>query len=77
MERRVSLIFPFDITENTARGLNENYSDTEKIKFDWLQNFLYIFTFVLVFGAVFDFTNSFIFKLSYIQYFYFESFSRS
>jgi AraC-like DNA-binding protein len=52
--------------------LNENYSDTEKIKFDWLQNFLYIFTFVLVLGGVFDFTNSFIFYLSYTQIFYFE-----
>ena len=52
--------------------LNENFSDTEKLKFDWLRNFLYIFTFVLILGAIFDFTNSFIFKLSYIQYFYFE-----
>jgi AraC-like DNA-binding protein len=51
---------------------NENFSDTEKIKFDWLRNFLYIFTFVFILGAVFDFTNSFVFKLSYIQYFYFE-----
>lgn len=52
--------------------LDENFSDTEKIKFDWLRNFLYIFTAVLIFGALFDFTNSFLFKLSYIQYFYFE-----
>lgn len=52
--------------------LNENFSDTEKIKFDWLRNFLYIFTFVFILGAVFDFTNSFVFKFSYIQYFYFE-----
>lgn len=51
---------------------NENFSDTEKIKFDWLRNFLYVFTLVLVLGAIFDFTNSFVFKLSYIQYFYFE-----
>ncbi len=52
--------------------LNENYSDTEKIKFDWLRNFLYIFTAILILGALFDFTNSFVFKLSYIQFFYFE-----
>jgi AraC-like DNA-binding protein len=52
--------------------LNENYSDTEKIKFDWLRNFLYIFTAILILGAVFDFTNAFLFKLSYIQVFYFE-----
>jgi AraC-like DNA-binding protein len=52
--------------------LNENYSDTEKIKFDWLRNFLYIFTFILILGGLFDFTNSFIFYLSYIQFFYFE-----
>jgi len=52
--------------------LDENYSDTEKIKFDWLRNFLYVFTFVLATGAFFDFTDSFIFNLSYIQYFYFE-----
>ncbi len=52
--------------------LNENYSDTEKIKFDWLRNFLYIFTFIFVLGTVFDFTGSFILPLSYIQYFYFE-----
>lgn len=52
--------------------LDENFSDTEKIKFDWLRNFLYIFTAVLILGAFFDFTNSFLFKLSYIQFFYFE-----
>ena len=51
---------------------DENFSDTEKIKFDWLRNFLYLFTFIFVLGAVFDFTNSFLFKLSYMQYFYFE-----
>ena len=54
--------------------LDENYSDTEKIKFDWLRNFLYVFTFILIVGAAFDFTNNFIFDLSYIQYFYFELF---
>ena len=52
--------------------LNENFSDTEKIKFDWLRNFLYVFTFVFVLSAIFDFTNNFVVKLSYIQYFYFE-----
>lgn len=52
--------------------LDENYSDTEKIKFDWLRNFLYVFTTILTLGAVFDFTNGFLFKLSYIQFFYFE-----
>lgn len=54
------------------RWLNENFSDTEQVKFDWLQNFLYIFTFVFIVGGIFDFTDSFIFHLSYIQYFYFE-----
>jgi len=52
--------------------LNENFSDTEKVKFDWLRNFLYIFTFVFIVGAIFDFTGSFLFRLSYIQFFYFE-----
>lgn len=52
--------------------LNENFSDTEKIKFDWLRNFLYVFTTLLIVGAAFDFTNNFVFDLSYIQYFYFE-----
>ena len=52
--------------------LEENFSDTEKIKFDWLRNFLYIFTFIFILGAIFDFTESFLFRLSYIQYFYFE-----
>ncbi|MEP6901972.1 MAG: AraC family transcriptional regulator [Actinomycetota bacterium] len=52
--------------------IDGNFSDTEKIKFDWLRNFLYIFTFVFILGAFFDFTNNFLFHLSYIQYFYFE-----
>lgn len=52
--------------------LDENFSNTEKIKFDWLRNFLYIFTFIVVLGAVFDFIGSFVFRLSYVQYFYFE-----
>lgn len=52
--------------------LDDNYSDSERIKFDWLRTFLYFFTAVVVLGAIFDFTNSFIKKLSYIQIFYFE-----
>lgn len=52
--------------------LDENYSDTERIKFDWLRNFLYLFTAIALLGAAFDLFNSFIKPLSYIQYFYFE-----
>jgi AraC-like DNA-binding protein len=52
--------------------LNENYADTEKLNFDWVRNFLYVFTIVLSLGAIFDFTNSFLFRLSYVQYFYFQ-----
>lgn len=52
--------------------LNENYSDTERIKFDWLRNFLYVFTTVAILGVAFDLVNSFVQPLSYIQYFYFE-----
>lgn len=58
--------------KNYRAWLDENYSDTEKIKFDWLRNFLYVFTFLVILGAIFDFTNSFLFPLSYIRYFYFE-----
>jgi AraC-like DNA-binding protein len=66
------LIFSIKHFRKYRMWLNENFSDTEKIKFDWLRNFLYIFTFVLILGGLFDFTNSFIFYLSYIQFFYFE-----
>jgi len=54
------------------KWLDQNFSDTEKVKFDWLRNFLYLFSSIVVLGGLFDFTNSFLFRLSYIQYFYFE-----
>ena len=66
------LYFAIEHYRKYRAWLNENFSDTEKIKFDWLRNFLYVFTSVFILGAVFDFTKSFVFKLSYIQYFYFE-----
>lgn len=50
--------------------LNANFSDTEKIKFDWLRNFLYLFAAALLCSAIFDVTNSFIVHLSYTQYFW-------
>lgn len=50
--------------------LNENFSDTEKLKFDWLRNFLYLFTIILILSAFFEITNNFIFTLSYRQYFW-------
>lgn len=50
--------------------LNENFSDTEKIKFDWLRNFLYVSTAILVLIALFNLTNNFVFKLSYMQFFW-------
>jgi AraC-like DNA-binding protein len=68
----VFLYFSIKHYQKYRAWLNENFSDTEKIKFDWLRNFLYIFTFVLILGGLFDFTNSFIFYLSYIQFFYFQ-----
>ena len=66
------LYFAIEHYRKYRAWLNENFSDTEKIKFDWLRNFLYVFTSVFILGAAFDFTKSFVFKLSYIQYFYFE-----
>lgn len=66
------LLFSIRHYKKYRAWLDENYSDTEKIKFDWLKNFLYVFSFVLIVGAAFDFTNTFVFDLSYIQYFYFE-----
>lgn len=50
--------------------LNANFSNTEKIKFDWLRNFLYLFAGVLLCSAIFEMTNSFIVHLSYRQYFW-------
>lgn len=50
--------------------LNANFSDTEKVKFNWLRNFLYLFAIVLLCAAIFDLTNSFIVHLSYKQYFW-------
>lgn len=66
------LYFSIRHCQKYRKWLDENFSDTEKVKFDWLRNFLYIFTAILILGAFFDFTNSFLFKLSYIQFFYFE-----
>lgn len=50
--------------------LEENFSDTERVKFDWLQNFLYVFTAILVLTALFNLTDNFIFRLSYMQFFW-------
>ncbi|MBK9528113.1 MAG: AraC family transcriptional regulator [Acidobacteria bacterium] len=66
------LVFSIRHYRKYRAWLDENFSDTEKLKFDWLRNFLYIFTAILLLGALFDFTNSLVFKLSYIQFFYFE-----
>lgn len=67
------LYFSIEHYRKYRAWLDENYSDTEKIKFDWLRNFLYLFAFIFVLGAIFDFTESFIIPLSYVQYFYFEA----
>lgn len=66
------LIFAIVHYRKYRAWLDENFSDTEKLKFDWLRNFLYVFTFVFAVGGIFDFTDSFVFNLSYVQYFYFQ-----
>ncbi len=66
------LTFSILLYRRYRRWLDENYSDTEKMKFDWLRNFLYFFAAVIALGAAFDFVNSFVVRLSYIQFFYFE-----
>lgn len=49
--------------------LNENFSDTELVKFNWLRNFLYIFVFIFLVEFIFDLTGSF-YDFSYIQAYY-------
>ncbi len=68
----VFMIFSIRRYRHYRVWLDDNFSDTEKIKFDWLRNFLYAFTAILLLGAAFDFVNSFWARLSYIQYFYFQ-----
>ena len=46
--------------------LNENYSDTEIIKFNWLRNFLYIFAIIFLLESIFD-AISFFYLFTYIQ----------
>lgn len=46
--------------------LNENYSNTELIKFNWLRNFLYIFAFLFFLESLFDVVGTF-YSFSYIQ----------
>lgn len=69
----VFLIFSIKHYRKYRQWLDDNFSDTEKVKFDWLKNFLYIFTFIFAVGSLFDFVDSFLFNLSYIQYFYFQT----
>jgi AraC-like DNA-binding protein len=68
----VFLLLSLKYYRRYRRWLDENFSDTEQIKFDWLKNFLYVFTFVFILAGVFDFTDRFVYDLSYVQYFYFE-----
>ncbi|MEZ5308680.1 MAG: AraC family transcriptional regulator [Pyrinomonadaceae bacterium] len=49
--------------------LNQNYSDTEKVKFDWLRNFLVMIAVLFVAEFVFN-TLNVLFDLSYVQYYY-------
>jgi AraC-like DNA-binding protein len=53
--------------------LNENYSDTEMVKFNWLRNFLYIFAFVFLLESFFDIIGVF-YSFSYIQAYYLKLF---
>lgn len=46
--------------------LNENFSDTELIKFNWLRNFLYIFAFIFFLETLFDIVSIF-HSFTYIQ----------
>jgi len=49
--------------------LDDNYSDSERIKFSWLRNFLYIFAAVFVLETIFDVASLF-YSFTYIQAFY-------
>jgi AraC-like DNA-binding protein len=49
--------------------LDENFSDTELIKFNWLRNFLYIFAILFLLESVFDVIGLFR-NISYIQAYY-------
>lgn len=57
---------------NYRKWLDQHFSNTVNIQFDWLRNFLFLFSFLLVISAAFDLTDSFIVKLSYRQIFYYE-----
>jgi AraC-like DNA-binding protein len=53
--------------------LNDNFSNTELIKFKWLRNFLYLFTFLIILSASFEAVNSFVTPLNYFQFYYFDA----
>jgi AraC-like DNA-binding protein len=55
------------------KWLDENYSDTELIKFNWLRNFLYIFAFLFLLESIFDVIGIF-YNFSYIQAYYLKLF---
>lgn len=61
------LAFTFQLFYNYRKKIKEYFSNTYQLELNWIRNFLYVYTFIFIYGIVQLFINEFITELSWKQ----------
>jgi len=66
----IYLALTIAIYRNYQKYINENFSNTEEIKFSWLRNILYASIALIGFGFVYDLIDKYFIDMDYAQYWF-------
>lgn len=66
----IYLALTIAIYKNYRKYINENFSNTEEIKFSWLRNILYASIALIGFGFIYDLVDKYFIDMNYAQYWF-------
>lgn len=69
------LAFSFQLYHAYKKEIQEFFSNTEKKELHWIRNFLWVYTFIFIYGIVQMFVDFYIFEMSWIQKWWIQFFS--
>ena len=69
------LAFSFQLYHNYKNEVQEFFSNTDKKELLWIRNFLYVYSFIFLYGIVQLFIDHFVFSMSWIQKWWIQFFS--
>lgn len=75
LQQLVYLAFSFQLYYSFRNNLNHYFSNTYKLQLLWIRNFLFIYSFLYLYGVIQQLINVSIFEMSWIEKWWYQFFS--